>query len=187
MATLPTPGADNGTWGDELNEWLLVEHEEDGTHSFEGGSSTSRAYLRDEKAANTGGGTFTSGAWRTRDLNTETDPDGIVTLASNQFTVAAGTYNIYVRAPAYSTTGARHKAKLWDDTNSADLIIGSSAYIGADDQSDSIVMGQIILEESTDLEVQHQTQTTEATLGFGVQSNFGVAEVYTEVWIEKIA
>lgn len=31
MATLPTPGADNDTWGDELNEFLLVAHEADGT------------------------------------------------------------------------------------------------------------------------------------------------------------
>lgn len=31
MATLPTPGGDTGTWGDELNEFLRVSHNEDGT------------------------------------------------------------------------------------------------------------------------------------------------------------
>ncbi len=31
MATLPTPGGDAGTWGDELNTFLLVVHETDGT------------------------------------------------------------------------------------------------------------------------------------------------------------
>lgn len=31
MATLPTPGGDEGTWGDELNTYLLVSHETDGT------------------------------------------------------------------------------------------------------------------------------------------------------------
>ena len=31
MATLPTPGADTGTWGAELNEFLAVAHEADGT------------------------------------------------------------------------------------------------------------------------------------------------------------
>jgi hypothetical protein len=30
LATLPTPGGDNGTWGDELNEFLEVSHESDG-------------------------------------------------------------------------------------------------------------------------------------------------------------
>lgn len=32
MATLPTPGGDSGTWGDELNEYLQIEHAADGTH-----------------------------------------------------------------------------------------------------------------------------------------------------------
>lgn len=35
MATLPTPGGDTGTWGDELNEFLLVAHEADGTITAE--------------------------------------------------------------------------------------------------------------------------------------------------------
>lgn len=30
MPTLPTPGGDNNTWGDELNEFLEVSHEPDG-------------------------------------------------------------------------------------------------------------------------------------------------------------
>lgn len=32
MATLPTVGGDEGTWGTELNAWLQVEHEADGGH-----------------------------------------------------------------------------------------------------------------------------------------------------------
>jgi hypothetical protein len=31
-ARLPVPGADRGTWGDILNEFIRVEHNEDGTH-----------------------------------------------------------------------------------------------------------------------------------------------------------
>jgi hypothetical protein len=31
MASLPTVGESSGTWGDELNEFLLVAHNEDGT------------------------------------------------------------------------------------------------------------------------------------------------------------
>ena len=40
------------------------------------------------------GGDLTAGAWRTRPFNTELDPDNIVTLSANQFTLAAGTYTI---------------------------------------------------------------------------------------------
>jgi hypothetical protein len=31
MTRLPTPGSDNGTWGNVLNDFLSVEHNADGT------------------------------------------------------------------------------------------------------------------------------------------------------------
>src|SRR5687768_2036269 len=40
MARLPTPGGDNGVWGDILNEYLSVEHNSDGTHNLEGFDET---------------------------------------------------------------------------------------------------------------------------------------------------
>ena len=50
------------------------------------------AIICDEKAHNAHAGTFTSGL-RTRDLNTEiADPDGIVSISNNQFTLSAGDY-----------------------------------------------------------------------------------------------
>ncbi len=51
----------------------------------------------DEKAANTSGGTFTSGAWQTRTLNTLTvNDDGIASLSDDQITLPAGTYEIEI-------------------------------------------------------------------------------------------
>ena len=48
------------------------------------GKFVSCALVIDQKSANTNAGTFTSGAHRTRDLNTEVfDPDNIVTVSSN--------------------------------------------------------------------------------------------------------
>lgn len=35
MAAKPTPGASDGTWGDELNAYLAVGHNTDGTHSLQ--------------------------------------------------------------------------------------------------------------------------------------------------------
>jgi hypothetical protein len=52
------------------------------------------AYIEDQKAQNTGGGTFTLGAWRTRDLNTKVfDPNVICSITKLPFT-SGGTYEI---------------------------------------------------------------------------------------------
>ena len=57
--------------------------------------------LSDVKSAGTAGGTFTSGSWQTRTLNTEdSDTGGNCSLSSNQFTLDAGTYEINARASA---------------------------------------------------------------------------------------
>ena len=58
--------------------------------------------IRDEKASGTTGGTFTSGAWQTRDLNTEVvDTGNHASVATNQITLAAGTYRFRIVAPAH--------------------------------------------------------------------------------------
>ena len=68
----------------------IVDADMFGTKTF-----VSYAIIAEQQSAGTEAGTFTSGAWRTRSLNTEiTDPDGIVSLSSNGFTLQAGTYFI---------------------------------------------------------------------------------------------
>lgn len=149
------------------------------------GPGETYAFLRDEKAANTGGGSFATGAWRTRDLNTLDDPGEFVLLEDNRFTlVYEGVYDIYATAPAYAV--GRHKAKLKDITNDADLLIGSSAYSFNDASAGgpSVVQGRLTVEAMTVLELQHQCQITDAN-GFGIASNFGVVEVYSEVRIQR--
>ena len=55
-----------------------------------GGKFSSYAVICDQKSNNTDGGTFTSGAWRTRDLNTELcEAEGLVSSSSNQFALSA--------------------------------------------------------------------------------------------------
>ena len=82
------------------------------------------AIISDEKANNTHGGTFTQDAWQTRDLNhTVADPDGIVTLANNQFTLNPGSYLIECSGPAIEVS--RHQVRLYDVTNSAVVEYGT--------------------------------------------------------------
>lgn len=145
-------------------------------------------HVQDQKAANTAGGTFTSGSWQTRDLNTVvTNTITGASLASNQITLPAGTYHIFASAPAHAVYA--HKAKLYDITNSADLIIGTSEYTHntSPKMTRSFVQGRFTLAAETVVELQHRCGTTIATAGFGTACNFAVVEVYSDVEIQKVA
>src|SRR3990167_8235197 len=129
----------------------------------------------DRKAQNTSGGTFTSGAWRTRDLNTEiADAQGLATVAANQVTLAAGTYRVAASAPGYRV--ATHMTRLQNATAATTLLMGSSQYIAAVTLavSRSVLAGRFTVAASQALELQHYCGTTEATDGFGQATNIDV-------------
>ena len=145
------------------------------------------ARITDSKTSGTAGGTFTSGAWRTRDLNSiEDDPDSIVTLASNQFTLVAGAYLIQWSAPAYRVE--HHKTQLYDVTGATDLAKGTSEYnaIGSNLQTISVGSDVVTLTANNTFEIQHRCWTTQASNGLGVQTGFA-AEKYTMVTIFKLS
>jgi hypothetical protein len=148
---------------------------------------TNIAILEDQKAQNTAGGTFTNGADRTRDLNTEvSDPDGIVTISANQFTLGAGKYEIDWSAPAFQTI--QHQSSLYNVTSTAEVKRGSSetASAAGNVQTRSVGSAIVTLSASAAFEIRHRCNTTSATNGFGLAGNFGT-EVYTRVRIRKIA
>jgi len=143
------------------------------------------AYIKDVKSSGTNGGTFTSGAWQTRDLNTLEGDTEFVSLSSNQFTLQSGKYNIEAYAPAMQVNG--HVIKIRDITSSVDIIIGTSGYAatsGASNLSKAISDLEVI--SNTTFEVQHRCNTTKATNGLGNPLNFGVDEVYTTIKITKL-
>ena len=143
------------------------------------------AVICDQKTQNTDGGTFSSGDWRTRDLNTEiADPAGIVSIASNQFTLGAGTYLIEWVAPAYRVN--KHQTRLFDVTANAARNVGSSSYSRNDDEGDvtlSIGFSRVTISGDTIYEIQHRGGNTRST-GFGVAADFA-DEIYTTVKIYK--
>lgn len=63
MASLPTPGGDTGTWGSELNEFLLVSHNADGT--LIGGGGSPWETLIDESGSSLANFTTDTGSWST--------------------------------------------------------------------------------------------------------------------------
>ena len=116
---------------------------------------------------NQNGGTFTSGAWRTRILDSEiTDEDNIVSLSSNQFTLGAGNYFIIAWASALEVDG--HQARLRDITNGVTRAHGSSEYTSNSNYvtTKSWIFTRITPSSSTAYELQHRCQST-ASNGFG--------------------
>jgi hypothetical protein len=145
-------------------------------------------YIEDQKTANTAGGTFTSGAWYKRDLNTVVINEiSGASLASSQITLPAGTYEAKFSCPAYTVYS--HKAKLYNVTAAADLIIGSSSYAtsAGDEESRTFGFGRFVLTVQSILELQHRCNTTRTSYGLGIASNFSVIEVYSMIEIRKIA
>jgi hypothetical protein len=151
-----------------------------------GGLFASYAIIADQKAANTHSGTFTQDAWQTRDLQTEiADPDTIVSISTNQFTLAAGSYLIRWSAPAYQV-GA-HQTKLYDETGAADIEFGTSEVSsGSDTASRSFGSARVTPSGSNAYTIQHYCATTVVSSGFGQRNNFGnvlyytIAEIYKE-------
>ena len=151
------------------------------------GNPISLAVIADEKSATTNGGTFTHGAWRTRDLGTELcDPDSIVTLSSNQFTLGAGMYLIQWVCPAKNTT--QTKSALYDVTGTAYLEYGCTAYSHQDGYADCRSIGSFVHSPtgSNAYEIRQRCTTTASTNGFGEAAGYSVVEIYTVVTIYKL-
>jgi hypothetical protein len=141
----------------------------------------------DRKAAATVGGTFTSGAWRVRTLN-EVDQNDLpsASLSSDTITLGPGNYYIEWSAPAYKVN--RHQSILYNVTAGSTWVQGSSEYSSQsyNNQTKSLGSGQFTLGETSDLQIWHRCEFTHATFGFGVDSNFGINSIYTQVMIWSI-
>lgn len=145
-----------------------------------------KAILEDNKTTGTDGGTFTTGALRTRALNTEVyDPDNIVSLSANQFILIPGSWYINWSAPAF--TVARHKTQLQDITNAATVKLGSSEYANNATPAQTRSVGSVVVSVSatTTYEIQHICEVTQAANGLGVSGGFST-EVYTRVEIYSV-
>jgi len=146
------------------------------------------AVFTEVQTSGTSAGTFTSGAWQTRLLNTTQTSQSWASLASHQITLSSGTYYIEASAPALQVT--QHQTKLRNITGPADVILGSSEYAftsGGNCQSRSFVVGQFVVSGSTVYELQHQCSNTQATNGFGIDAGFGVNNIFAQVSITKIS
>jgi len=148
------------------------------------------AIFNETQANGTNGGTFTSGAWNKRTLNT-TVVNNITgcSISSSVITLPAGTYHLRADCPAHYVNS--HKAKLRNTTDGTDTQIGQNNYSGQTTGSgvftNAIVEAVFTITASKNFEIQHRCQTTRNDDGYGGNSNFSVSEIYTTVTIRRIA
>jgi len=147
--------------------------------------------IEDQKSSGTDGGTFSSGAWITRDLNTLVyNHDSLASLSNNRFTLPAGTYCIDWDAPGHRVN--RHKTRLYNYTSSTVVAYGTNEYAtAAKDEhgtaSRSWGTAIVTITASTAFTIQHRSEAS-YNAGFGEPATpyFSATEVYTRVRIKKI-
>jgi hypothetical protein len=150
-------------------------------------SANNLMIVQDQQSSNTDGGTFTSGSYIRRVLNTVlTNTITGASLAGNLIALPAGLYYIVAEAPAFKVD--RHKIKITDSTNSADLLIGSSSFTSNNDsiQTISKAMGIINLAGAASIEILHRCQLTKIDNGYGLAASFSDTNVYTSISIYKV-
>ena len=159
------------------------------------GGTTKVAILSDVKSSGTAGGNFASGSWIDRTLNTEVDPESFVTFSSsnNYFALESGTYKINWSAPAYNT--GEHKTQLVHANNtsftSPTNIQGTSEFdssgIEPNTQTRSFGETVVTITETTYFKLQHRCVATQNSNGLGIESNFGVDEVYSQIVVQDLS
>jgi hypothetical protein len=140
-------------------------------------------HVRDTKANNTAGDTFTSGAYQTSTLN-DVVYNGIsgASLGSNLVTLPAGTY----RVDATLANGVLSRAALYNTTNSTFLLKGITNQPGTGlpiAGPYTFVKGIFVLAATSAIALQLRVATT----GAAVAANFGESEIYADMLLTKIA
>lgn len=143
-------------------------------------------HVRDEKSSGTGGGTFTSGSWTPRTLNTAAlNTIAGASLGSNQITLPSGTYVVRASAPALSVD--QHQLRLQNITDSTTTQVGPNrrSWVNSADSTPAELISVFTIPDTKVFELQHRCTTTRSSDGFGPACSFGT-EVYADVFVVKV-
>jgi len=154
-----------------------------------GGLFSSYALIIDSKSSGTNGGVASTSTWNVRTLNTEVaDPDSIVSISSNKFTLAAGSYVIKWSCPGHQIN--RNQSRLYDVTNTAAIAYGQAMRSYASDVTTSLSTGvaRVTPSGSTEYRIEHNCETSSSGDNeFGQGNSLGGTMTYTIVEIYKEA
>jgi hypothetical protein len=144
------------------------------------------AVLQDVKNNNVAGGTAVTAVWTTRTLNTiSSDPNGlIIDLASNEWKVAAGDYQVKVLAPFHFTRGTR--LRIYDVTNSVVIGYGPSLYINNGVDMEVSLNLRITPHKDNVYRLEYYCERGGHADGLGIASNIGQPEIYTTLEITRL-
>lgn len=142
------------------------------------------AHFWEQQASGSDGGDFSSPATRT--FNQSNINITGASLAGGVITLPAGTYVVNGYATAYGVD--KHQVRLYDQTNAANLLTGSSSYSSNASPAVptlSIIQGRFTLAAETEIKLLHYCQTNRSTDGLGVAANVGTGEVYAALSVTK--
>jgi hypothetical protein len=144
------------------------------------------AVLQDIKANNVAGGTAVTAVWTARTLNTvSSDPNGlIIDLASNEWKVAAGAYQVKVLAPFHHTRGTR--LRLYDVTNSVVIGYGPSLYINNGVDMEVSLNVRITPHKDNVYRLEYYCERGGHSDGLGLAANVGQSEIYTTLELTRL-
>ena len=141
------------------------------------------AILEHQQPSGTSGGTPTANSWEIRKINTEVyDPNGIVTLSSFEFTVAAACM-CYAEVFMYRT--ADYKCRIYNVTDGVVTKDGMSGYIRTAEGNPVWATVRAPLEAGKTYRIEANVDSAFATHGLGYAVSHGV-EVYDRVFLEAI-
>ena len=154
------------------------------------------AKITHQLASGTVGGGSTALAWSTRPLNTiAVNPNSIVTLSSNQFTLQAGTYKISAfQCLCYGGTSVALSAtsrirNITDSTTPTGGVgVNCGIFEGSAGAATLLNIHPFILTIATSktFELQYYTPVSQVSFGLGETASSGEVETYASVYIEKI-
>ena len=138
--------------------------------------------LTDERGTGEDGGTFTSGSWQRRDLNTihGSNVNNWVMLSNNKFSLIEGHY--FVSANARSYNSGNNQLRVFDVTNDAPLFYGENST-----NNIAILKHHLTVASGWQtFQLEHRCSVTQADTGFGVANSFGGPEIYTQLKIQQL-
>lgn len=140
--------------------------------------------IKDVKASNVDGGTFTSGAWQKRDLNTINGDVTNISLLNDTIRIDSGIYAISISAPAFSVDN--HQVRLFNISTNTVEASGTMCYSNLFASSSSLLSAIVVVGSNTEkFVVQQRCSSTRTIDGFGKGSSWA-ENVYTQVKIQKL-